>query len=252
MERSTVVDDASGGSVLHDIRTSSGTFLATDADAVVTAVQQRIAELSMIPHANQESMQVLRYGVGERYGAHMDAFDDTRLIGLESGLQRIATALLFLNTPEEGGETTFPNVPVPDQGAGWSECARGSLAHKPKTGDLILFWNLTPAGEMDLGATHEACPVIRGEKWSAPLWMHQAPFRPQPAKLSVASPDGVAVADDADACLDQDTACAGWARAGECERNPAFMIGVPGEFVGRCRVSCAACPHPRQRAADIA
>ena len=63
---------------------------------------------------------------------------------------------------------------APDQGPGWSDCARGQLAHKPKKGDMILFWSLTPAGEVDMGATHGACPVIKGEKWSAPLWIRQA------------------------------------------------------------------------------
>ena len=69
MERSTVVDNESGGSVLHDIRTSTGTFLRPLQDAIVAAVQQRIAELSLIPIENQEAMQVLHYGLNEQYGA---------------------------------------------------------------------------------------------------------------------------------------------------------------------------------------
>ena len=173
----------------------------------------------------------------------MDTFDDA---AHTLGKQRIATALSFLSTPEEGGETSFPNVPSDATlGPEWSECARGTLAHKPQTGDLILFFSLTPEGEVDMGATHAACPVIRGEKWSAPLWMHQAPFGALPRGVALASPDGDVARDDGDACVDLDAGCRAWAKAGECARNAGFMLGVAGQFVGRCRVACSACPHPR-------
>jgi hypothetical protein len=45
---------------------------------------------------------VLHYGLSEKYGAHMDTFFDARHIGENDGGQRIATALMFLNGPEEG------------------------------------------------------------------------------------------------------------------------------------------------------
>jgi prolyl 4-hydroxylase len=135
-------------------------------------------------------------------------------------------------------------VAAPDQGPGWSACARGSLAHKPKTGDLILFFSLTPEGTIDMGATHGACPVIRGEKWSAPLWIHQAEFQPRARRAARATPDGRRVEDD-DECRDSESMCRTWAANGECVSNAEFMVGVPGDFVGRCRVACSACPHPR-------
>lgn len=46
-------------------------------------------------------LQVLRYVDGQKYGAHMD------------GLGRLATCLMYLNEPEYGGETIFPNVCPP-------------------------------------------------------------------------------------------------------------------------------------------
>lgn len=78
-----------------------------------------------------------------------------------------------------GGETVFPNVAAENTGPGWSACARHALAHKPQTGDLILFWSLDAAGEVDMGTTHTACPVLKGEKWSAPLWIRQSAFQPK-------------------------------------------------------------------------
>jgi hypothetical protein len=67
MERSSVVDSVSGGSVVDSIRTSSGTFLAPNQDDVLAAVQMRVAELAMLPQENQEALQV-------RLVAGMDLF----------------------------------------------------------------------------------------------------------------------------------------------------------------------------------
>lgn len=51
-------------------------------------------------------MQILRYGLGQKYGAHYDS--------LVEGSPRVATVLLYLaNTTEEGGETAFPAVRFP-------------------------------------------------------------------------------------------------------------------------------------------
>lgn len=48
-------------------------------------------------------MQILRYGLGQKYGAHYDS--------LVEDSPRVATVLLYLaNTTEEGGETAFPAV----------------------------------------------------------------------------------------------------------------------------------------------
>ena len=137
-----------------------------------------------------------------------------------------------------GGETVFPNVAATNEGPGWSACARDALAHKPKTGDLILFWSLTPAGEIDPGTTHTACPVTRGEKWSAPLWIRQSAFQPK-ARRGATSPNGQLV-NAGEACVDLQPECVGWAAAGECKRNAAFMVGD----TGHCRAACKACPYP--------
>ena len=54
--------------------------------------------------------------------------------------QRVATLLMYLSTPEEGGETVFPRASTRVDGPGWSQCAKSGLAVKPRKGDAMLFY----------------------------------------------------------------------------------------------------------------
>jgi len=70
---------------------------------VVKDVEQRLATWTHLNISHQEDMQILRYGLGQKYGAHYDS--------LVEDSPRVATVLLYLaNTTEEGGETAFPAV----------------------------------------------------------------------------------------------------------------------------------------------
>ena len=59
---------------------------------------------------NGESNQVLKYVDGQKYEPHTDFFHDKFNARPETGGQRVATVLMYLATPEEGGETVFPNA----------------------------------------------------------------------------------------------------------------------------------------------
>src|SRR3546814_12454090 len=63
------------------------------------------------PVENGEAIQILRYGVGAQYKPHYDYFDPawSGTAGpLKCGGQRVASLVMYLNTPERGGATTFP------------------------------------------------------------------------------------------------------------------------------------------------
>lgn len=47
-------------------------------------------------------------------------------------------------------------------------CCRYKLAAKPRKGTAILFHSIKPNGDLEKRSMHTACPVIKGEKWSAP------------------------------------------------------------------------------------
>eukprot|EP00899_Mesostigma_viride_P025284 jgi/Mesvir1/5940/Mv00705-RA.1 len=198
-------------------------FIYPKQSPVVDAALERLSKIVMLPTANMEAMQVLRYGVGQSYRSHEDTFP---VHMLDSAGQRTVTALGFLNTPEEGGETIFSRVPpAPHQkGPEWSECGQKGLGVKPKKGNILIFHDLLPDGRTDLNSTHYACPVIKGEKWSAPIWVHTNNFQTR-HKLRRGPP-----------CQDQDGGCEGWAKSGECVNNPSFMVGV--DDPGSCVTSC--------------
>lgn len=90
---------------------------------------------------------------------------------------------------------------------------------KPKKGDTLLFFSLNPNSSADVLSLHGGCPVIKGEKWSVTKWIHDRPY---------------------DRCIDTDDECHLWAAKGECELNPAYMVGTE-LHPGHCVKSCKAC-----------
>ena len=151
-------------------------FLQRGQDAVVAAIEARIAAHTHIPATHGEGLQVLHYAPGEQYEPHFDSFHED--FNQRNGGQRIATLLMYLSDVEEGGETVFPaSTDKPGAGrAGLAECARAGVAVPPREGDALLFYSLAPDGRPDPKSLHGGCPVLRGDKWSATKWMRVGPF----------------------------------------------------------------------------
>ena len=115
---------------VSDVRTSSQCWLTKDSDKVVYDLNCRAAALAGIPMENAESMQVLRYGVGQEYCPHYDASsnDNPERAKVNDGWgQRIRTVLIYLNDVEGGGFTSFPNV---------------GTKIPPKKGRALIFQNI--------------------------------------------------------------------------------------------------------------
>ncbi|KAG8477265.1 hypothetical protein CXB51_030941 [Gossypium anomalum] len=276
LEKSMVADNESGDSIESEVRTSSGMFLQkaqrsrlglliTDLllisssgallltgecvtalillysnaylvsfishvkDEVVADIEARIAAWTFLPVENGESMQILHYENGQKYEPHFDYFHDKA--NQELGGHRIATVLMYLSDVESGGETVFPNaegkLSQPKDNS-WSDCAKNGYAVKPRKGDALLFFSLHLDATTDSDSLHGSCPVIKGEKWSATKWIHVRSF--DTAKRQSVNRD----------CVDENENCATWASAGECEKNPSYMIGSE-DYYGYCRKSCKVC-----------
>eukprot|EP01025_Chloroclados_australasicus_P050639 TRINITY_DN5845_c0_g1_i1.p1 TRINITY_DN5845_c0_g1~~TRINITY_DN5845_c0_g1_i1.p1 ORF type:complete len:309 (-),score=38.08 TRINITY_DN5845_c0_g1_i1:202-1128(-) len=224
MQKSSVVDNKTGKSVDSQVRTSTGTFFNKGEDNIISTIEQRVAQVSMLPVEHQEGLQVLHYVDGQKYEPHFDYFHDDWHIRSENGGQRIVTVLMYLTTVEEGGETVFPNAERKVEGSEWSDCARKGLAVKPYRGDALMFFSLFPNGTTDQASMHGSCPTTKGEKWSATKWIHVENFQPganfQKARWGE--------------CVDGHDNCPQWAQSGECEKNPGYMRVY-------CRKSCKAC-----------
>ena len=159
LARSETVNRESGGTELNEARTSEGTYFFHDASPLLETINRRIAQVTRWPLANGEPLQILHYGVGAEYQPHYDYFspeDAGTATLLTHGGQRVATLITYLNTPEAGGATVFPDV---------------GLEVAPIQGNAVFFAYDRPAPVSR--TLHGGTPVVAGEKWIATRWMRE-------------------------------------------------------------------------------
>ena len=162
IERSTTVDEEHGGRMVHEARTSQGMCFGRGENALCRTIETRIAHLLDWPLENGEGLQILRYGVGAEYKPHYDYFDPSRpgsLPELRRGGQRVASVVMYLNTPESGGATTFPDVHF-EVGA--------------TKGNAVFFSYDRPHPMTK--SLHGGAPVNAGEKWIATKWLREGRY----------------------------------------------------------------------------
>ena len=162
MSRSLTVDVKTGGEETNQARTSEGMFFERGESELISRIEARIGELLGWPVQNGEGLQVLRYGPGAEYKPHYDYFDPaepgTASI-LQRGGQRVATLVMYLNEPEAGGSTVFPDL---------------TLAVVPKCGNAVFFSYSQPN---PMSRTlHGGAPVVSGDKWIATKWLREREF----------------------------------------------------------------------------
>ena len=162
LTRSETVDHATGGSEVNAARTSDGMFFERGEHDLIQRIEQRIAALVCWPLENGEGLQILRYRPGAEYRPHHDYFDPvhsgTPRI-LERGGQRVGTLVMYLNTPDGGGATTFPEV---------------GLEVAPVRGNAVFF--SYDRAHVSTKTLHGGAPVTAGEKWVATKWLRQGVF----------------------------------------------------------------------------
>ncbi len=159
---STTVDDATGGKMIHHGRTSEGMYFGRGENPLVTRIERRIAKLTNWPMENGEGLQVLHYRPGNQYEPHYDYFipeaPGTPVI-LQKGGQRVASLIMYLNTPQQGGGTVFPDV---------------EFEVTPQRGNAVYF--SYARAHPSSGTLHAGAPVIAGEKWIATKWLRERAY----------------------------------------------------------------------------
>lgn len=162
MARSRTVETRTGGEEINADRTSQGMFFVRGQTPEVALLESRLAKLLHWPLENGEGLQVLHYGPGAEYKPHHDYFDPaepgTATI-VRRGGQRVGTVVVYLNDPEEGGGTSFPEA---------------RLRIQPRKGNAVFFSYAQP--QAHTLTLHGGDPVLRGEKWIATKWLREREF----------------------------------------------------------------------------
>ena len=162
LERSETVDHATGGSEVNVARTSDGMFFKRGETDLVDRIERRIAALLRWPQTHGEGLQILRYRPGAQYQPHFDYFDPAQkgtVHILARGGQRVGTLVMYLNEPQGGGATIFPEA---------------GLEVAPVKGQAVFF--SYDRAHPSTGTLHGGAPVLAGEKWVATKWLRQGVF----------------------------------------------------------------------------
>lgn len=160
LDRALTVD-ADGKQQVDHRRTSVGMFFRQGEVPLIKRIEARLAALTGMPASHGEGLQVLHYGPDQAYEPHFDWFDPEQP-GFEAitahGGQRVASVVMYLNTPQRGGGTGFPEV---------------GLTVTALKGSAVYF--AYEGG--DTRSLHAGLPVEQGEKWIATKWLRERPFR---------------------------------------------------------------------------
>ncbi len=162
LSRSETVASTADGTEVNPARTSQGMFFGRGENELCQRIEARIAALTGWPIERGEGLQILRYPPGAQYQAHYDYFEPDQPSSaaiLKRGGQRLATLVMYLNTPQAGGATTFPDM---------------GLSVQAQAGGAVFFAYPDPSpSSLTL---HGGAPVLAGEKWVATKWFRQSRF----------------------------------------------------------------------------
>ncbi len=148
---------------LSNIRSSKSCVLNYKQDDITLNLVKRLSEIVGLNYRSIPYIEVSRYKTGEFFAYHLDAFNKgyilNKLVNKEyKFIQRFLTAICYLNTPEDGGETSFPDL---------------EKKIYPEIGKFLLFENTKNSSLIpNLKSFHSGDPVRKGEKWIITIWFH--------------------------------------------------------------------------------
>lgn len=131
----------------------------------IIRIDQAICDLLSLPRENSELLQGQRYQVGQQFKDHHDFFFESQNYWKHEGPgggQRSWTAMVYLNEPEAGGETTFPGL---------------NYSVAPKRGMLLTWNNMLPNGTPNMNTLHAGSPVVSGTKYIITKWFRLNKWR---------------------------------------------------------------------------
>ncbi len=137
-------------------RSGSNCWIPHGLYPVIEELSLRVAEVVGIGLEYAESLQVVHYAETQEYAPNYGAWDAGTERGqrcMAKGGQRMVTCLLYLDEPEEGGGTSFPNL---------------DMEVRARKDRKLLFHNCYPSSVIrHPDSLHVGMPVLSGEKWPA-------------------------------------------------------------------------------------
>lgn len=177
METGTYQDDK--------VRTNSQMYVnktSHSTDPLISGIVARLHMLARVPFGHAEQLQVGRYEQGQFYQPHFDSEP-------RQNVNRAATVIIYLEAPDEGGETVFPKHRSCG-GEAFHECCAKRDEHiigegagfwvAGKKGQAVLFYSHDLDGKQNPYSLHGSCPVLAGEKWIAQQWFRVKPYDRSP------------------------------------------------------------------------
>ena len=148
-------------------RSGSNCWIPHGLNPVIEELSLRVAEVVGIGLEYAESLQVVYYAETQQYAPHFDAWDASTERGqrcMAKGGQRMVTCLMYLNEPEQGGGTSFPNL---------------DMEVRARKGRMLLFHNCHPNSVVrHPDSLHGGMPVLKGEKWACNFWFREREYQP--------------------------------------------------------------------------
>ncbi len=137
-------------------RTSKTCDLTQLNDNIVQNIDNKICKVLQIEKDLSEPIQGQYYEVGQEFKPHTDFFEDHELEINGGALgQRSYTVMIYLNSTEEGGETTFPLI---------------DEEFSPREGKAVIWCNLNPDMSPNNFSMHHAKQVRKGYKAIITKW----------------------------------------------------------------------------------
>ncbi|CAJ0957278.1 unnamed protein product, partial [Mesorhabditis belari] len=162
MDLQKVVDqDDPSGAAGHTSRRANGTWMEHYENEITSTLfdfaQRRLPSLNL---HGAEQWHALSYQQGGHYAPHHDFLYYTNETQWDWWMNemgnRLATFLAVLETADEGGGTIFPQLPY--------------VVH-PEVGDVMLWLNMDVTDHSIAKSLHGACPILKGQKTAATLWI---------------------------------------------------------------------------------
>jgi prolyl 4-hydroxylase len=160
LQVSTTVNMENGENEVHRGRVCAGMHFNKGENDFILDIEKRLSEVTGFRREQFENLQVVKYGAGEFYRPHFDFFDPdhggTENL-LKRGGQRIATIVVYLQAPNEGGETFFSAM---------------NLTIFPIVGCGLYF----KYPLLEKTTLHGGNEVVKGEKWILTSWIRENKF----------------------------------------------------------------------------